>query len=88
MNEQLVRYLAIEKALQIEMKATPEQNNQQYVRGCAQPDEEINKNKAKITVTYDMGCHDKSSGRRYESYRGHTLIIGGVSKGFIGMVLY
>ena len=27
-SERLVRYLAIEKALQIEMKATPEQNNQ------------------------------------------------------------
>ena len=46
------------------------------------------KNKVKITVIYDMGCQKRSSGRRYESSSGHTLIIGGGSKVIIGMVLY
>ena len=47
-----------------------------------------NKNKVKLTVTYDMGCQKRSSGRRYDSSSGHAFIIGGRSKGIIGMVLY
>ena len=46
------------------------------------------KNKVIITVIYDMCWQKRSSGRRYESSSGHTLIICGGSKGIIGMVLY
>ena len=35
-----------------------------------------------------MGWQKRSSGRGYESYSGHAFIIGGRSKGVIGMVLY
>ena len=56
MAEPLVRDLEIEEALQIEIKATLEHNNQSYVQWCALSDEEINQNKLKFTVTYDMGC--------------------------------
>ena len=35
-----------------------------------------------------MGWLKRSSGSRYESSSGHALIIGGVSKGIIGVVLY
>ena len=47
-----------------------------------------NNNKVKLTVTYDMGWQKRSSGRRYDSYIRHALIIGGRVKGIIGMVLY
>ena len=47
-----------------------------------------NKNMVKLTVTYDMGWQKRSSGRRYDSYSGHAFIIGGRSKGVIGMVVY
>ena len=47
-----------------------------------------NKNKVKLTVTYDMGCQKRSSDSRYDSSRRHAFIIGGRSKGIIGMVLY
>ena len=45
-------------------------------------------NKIKLTVKYDMGWQNRSSGRRYDSSRGRAFIIGGRSKGIIGMVLY
>ena len=35
-----------------------------------------------------MGWQKRSSGRRYDSSRGHAFIIGARSKGVIGMVLY
>ena len=35
-----------------------------------------------------MGWQQISSGSRYVSSSGHTFIIGGISKGIIGMVLY
>ena len=35
-----------------------------------------------------MGWQKISYGRRYESSSGHAFIIGGISKGIIGMVLY
>ena len=35
-----------------------------------------------------MGWHKRPSGWRYDSSSGHTFIIGGRSKGIIGMVLY
>ena len=47
-----------------------------------------NNNKVKLTVTYDMGWQKRSSGRRYGSSSGHVFIIGGRSKGIIGMTLY
>ena len=47
-----------------------------------------NNNKVKLTVTYDMGWQNRSYGRRYDSSRGDAFIIGGRSKGIIGMVLY
>ena len=49
---------------------------------------EKNKNKVKLTVTYDMGWQKRSSGRKYESSSRHVLIIGGRIKGIIGMILY
>ena len=88
MAEPLVRDLEIEEALQIEIKATLEHNNQSYVQWCALSDEEINQNKLKFTVTYDMGCQKRSSGQRYDSSSGHAFIIGGIYKGGIFMVLY
>ena len=39
MAERLVRYLAIEEALQEEIKDTLEHNNQSYGEWCAQTDE-------------------------------------------------
>ena len=55
MAERLVRYLAIEEALQEEIKDTLEGNNQSYGEWCAQTDNENKNNKVKLTVTYDMG---------------------------------
>ena len=46
------------------------------------------KNKVKLTITYDMGWQNISSGRRYDSSTGNAFIIGGISKGIIGTVLY
>ena len=54
------RDLVIEEALQIEIKATLSHNNQLYEQWCALSDEEINKNKVKITVIYDMGWQKRS----------------------------
>ena len=42
----------------------------------------------KLTVTYHMRCQQRSFGRIYDSSRGYEFIIGGISKGIIGMVLY
>ena len=53
MAERLVRDLAIEEALQEEIKDTLEGNNQSYGEWCAQSENE--KKKVKLTVTYDMG---------------------------------
>ena len=88
MVEQLVKDLAIEEDLQIKLKYTQAHNNKSYVRWCAISDEEINLKKVKLTVTYDMGWQERSSGRRYESSSRHALIISGISKGVIGMLLY
>ena len=54
MSERLVRDLAIEEAFQDEIKYTLKHNNQSYFYWCALPDKEKNKNKVKLTVTYDM----------------------------------
>ena len=43
MSERLVRYLAIEKALQDEIKYTPEHNNHSYGDWCDLSDKEQNK---------------------------------------------
>ena len=88
MAEQMVRDLAIEEALQEEIKDTLERNNQSYGEWCAISDKDKNNNKVKLTVTYDMGWQKRSSGRRYDSSSGHAFIIGASSKGIIGMVLY
>ena len=88
MAERLVRCLAIEEALQYEIKDTLEHDNQSYFDWCALSDKEKNNNKVKLTVTYDMGWQKRSSVRRYDSSSGHAFIIGGRSKGIIGMVLY
>ena len=47
-----------------------------------------NNNKVKLTVTYDMGWQKRSYGRIYDSSSGHAFIMGGRSKGIIGIVLY
>ena len=88
MAERLVRYLAIEKALQEEIKDTLEHNNQSYGDWCALSYEDKKKNKVKLTVQYDMGWQKRSSGRRYDSSSGHAFIIGVRKKEITGMVLY
>ena len=88
MAERLVRDLAIEDIIQIEIKATLAHKNQSYVQWCARSDEYRNKNKVKLTITYYMVWQKISSGRRYESSIGHAFIIGGIYKGIIGVVLY
>ena len=77
MSERLVRDLAIAEDIQYEIKYRPEHNNQSYVYWCALSDKGNNNNNVKLTVTYDMGWQKISSGRKYDSYRGHALIIGG-----------
>ena len=44
--------------------------------------------KVKLTVTYDMGGQKRSSGRRYDSYNRHALIIAGRNKGVVVMAIY
>ena len=88
MAKRLVRYLAIEEALQEEIKHTIEHNNQSYGDWCALSDKGENNNKVKLTVTYDMGWQNRSSGRRYDSSSVYAFIICGRSKGVIGMVIY
>ena len=46
------------------------------------------KNKVTLTVAYDMVWQKRSSGRIYDSSSRNEFIIGGRSKGIIGMVLY
>ena len=46
------------------------------------------KNKVKLIITYDMSSQKRSSERRYDSSGRNAFIIGGISKGIIGMVLY
>ena len=58
MAEQLVRYLAIEKALQEEIKDTLEHNNQSYGDWCALSDED-----KKIT-RLNLPCNMIWAGRR------------------------
>ena len=88
MDKWLVRYLVIEEVRQEEIKHTLEHNNQSYGDWCALSYKWGNNNKVKITVTYNVGWKKRSSGRRYDSSRGHAFIIGGSSKGIIRMVLY
>ena len=88
MAERLVRDLAIEEALQDEIKDTLEHNKQSYVNWCALSDKKQNNNKVKPTVTYDMGWQKRSYVSRYYSSSGHAFIIGGRSKGIIRMVFY
>ena len=76
MAEQLVRDLAIEEAIQDEIKYTLEHNNHSYIDWCALSDQEKNKNKVKLMVTYDMGWQKRSSGRRYVSSSRYAFIIG------------
>ena len=83
MAERMVRDLAIEEALQDEIKDTVEHNNQSYIDWCDLSHKEKNKNKVKLTVTYDMGWQKRSSGRRYDSSSGNSFIIVGRSKGII-----
>ena len=49
---------------------------------------EKNRNKVKITITYDVGWQKRSPSRRYESSGENAFIISGISKGIIGFVLY
>ena len=88
MVARLVRDLAIEEALQEEIKGTLERNKQSYGGWCAQINKEKNNNKVKLTVTYNMGWQNRSSGRRYDYSSGHAFIIGARRKGIIGMVFY
>ena len=88
MAERLVRDLAIEEDPQIEIQSTLSHNNQSYVQWYSLSDEDRNKNKVKLTVTYDMFWKKRSSGRRYDSSIGHVFFIGGIPKEFIGMVFY
>ena len=72
----------------MKIKDTIAHNDKSCVQLCALSDDGENKNKVKLTVTYDMGRQKRSSGSRYESYSRHDFIIGGISKGFIDMVIY
>ena len=87
MAKQLVRYLAIEEALQEEIKHILEHNNKSYGEWCALSDKDKNNNKVKLTVTYAMVWQKRSSGRGYDSSSGHAFIIGARSKGIIRMGL-
>ena len=55
MAQRLVIDLAIEEAIQTEIKETLEHNYQSYFDLCDLSDKEENNNKIKLTVTYDMG---------------------------------
>ena len=88
MAERLVRYLEIEEDIQEEIKHTLEHKNQSYGDWCALLDKDKNNNKVKLTVAYNMGWKKISYGRRYDSSNGYAFIIGGKSKGVIGMFLY
>ena len=55
MAERLVRDLDIEEDVKIKINAKISHNHQSYVKCCVRSDEDRNKNKVKITLTYDMG---------------------------------
>ena len=76
MAKRMVRDLAIEEALQEEIKHTLKHNNQSYGYWCDLSDKDKNNNRVKLFVTYNMGRQKRSSGRRYESSSGHAFIIG------------
>ena len=86
--EQLVRDFAIEEALQTEIKRNTRSQKSVIFRLVYSIRQEKNKNKVKLTITYDMGCQKISYGRRYDSSSRNAFIIGDKSKGIIGMVLY
>ena len=88
MVERLVRYLAIEEALQDEIKETTGQKDYSYFDWCDLSEKGKKKKKVKLIITYDMVWHKRSSGRRYDSSNGHAFIIDGIRKGIIGMILY
>ena len=88
MAKRLVRYLAIEYSLQMEIKATLEHINQSYNQCCAISEKERNKNKVELTITYGMGWQKILYGKIYDFSSGYAFIIGGISKGIIGMVVY
>ena len=72
----------------MKIKDTIAHNDKSCVQLCALSDDGENKNKVKLTVTYDMGWQNRSPGRRYKSSRGHAIIIVRRRKGLIVMVLY
>ena len=55
MAEWLMRDLAIEEDVQMEMKYTIAHNKKTYVKHCALTYEETNKNRVKLNLTHDMG---------------------------------
>ena len=87
-TERLVRDLVIEEALQDEIKIHTRKKNQSYIDWCNLSDKGKNKNKVRLTITYDVVWHKRSSGRIYDSSSRHAFIIGGRIKGIIGMALY
>ena len=87
--ERVMCDLAIESALQDEIKATLEKEGKlSYKEWLAMSNEEKDANKPKLTVSYDMGWQMRSSGRKYASNSGHGFIVGGLTKQVIGMVVY
>ena len=66
MAEQLVRYLAIEQALQEEIKDTLEHNNQSYGDWCDLPDEETKRTRL------NLPCNMIWAGRRDHLVGGTT----------------
>ena len=72
----------------MKIKDTIAHNDKSCVQLCALSDDGENKNKVKLTVTYDMGWQNRLSGRRYDFSSGHELLIGRICKGIIGMVFY
>lgn len=72
--ERLVRELAIEDALQQEIKATLEFQGKSYKEWQQQPATE--REKVRLTVCYDMGWQKKGTGKNYDSASGHSFIVG------------
>ena len=58
------------------------------MKWCDTSDEKINKNKVKLTVTYDMGWQKRSYLGRYDSFIRHDFVIGGIHKEISDMVIY
>ena len=86
--ERSVCDLAVEEALQLEIKLTLETEGKSYEEWLALPDGEKDKQKPKLTVSYDMGWQQRSSGHKYASNSGHGFIIGGLSRKVVGMVVF